>query len=400
MIERKLYLDKLISWKDKDIIKVITGIRRCGKSTLLNSFAEYLIKSEVDKQNIIQINLEDIKYDNMDYKTLYNLIEKKVLNNNDKTYIFLDEIQRINSWEKVINSLYLNKNIDIYITGSNAYLLSSELSTYLSGRFVEIKMLPLSFKEFLLFYEFDNISIERKFALYLKYGGMPSIANCNFIDSQVNDIFDSIYNTVLVKDIITRAEVKDIVVMQKLIKFLADNISNITSINNITSMLVNEKSLNKRNNKLIDYYVQLLENAYIFYKVQRYDIKGKDILKSLEKYYIVDSGLRYFLLGRISDTGRILENIVYFELLRRNYKVYIGKFDNKEIDFIAEKQGEKLYIQVSENISDPKTKERELNILSSINDNFTKILLTMDVLHTGITENGIKIVNIIDWLLE
>ena len=402
MIERELYLKQLETFKDKNIIKVITGIRRCGKSSLLKTFADRLRKAGVKNSHIIEINLEDLKYDNLDYKSLNEMIvEQLSKNTNNKTYIFLDEIQRVENWEKVANSLYLNKNADLYLTGSNAYMLSSELSTYLSGRFVEIKMLPLSFKEFLDFYTFEpNITKEEKFGLYLKFGGMPSIAEYNFDELAVSKTLDGIYNTVLMKDVVARDVVKDITSLQKLVKYLADNIGNITSINSITNVLYSEKSISSKNNKMIEEYIHYLESAFIFYKVNRYDIKGKDLLKSLEKYYIVDMGLREYLLGKITDKGRILENIVYFELLRRGYKVSIGKIGDKEVDFVATKTEQKIYIQVTETLANEATRERELSSLDAIKDNFEKIVLTTDVLFTGITDKGYKVLNIIDWLLK
>ena len=402
MIERELYLKQLETFKDKNIIKVITGIRRCGKSSLLKTFADRLRKAGVKDSHIIEINLEDLKYDGLDYKSLNDMIVKQLSKNtNDKTYIFLDEIQRVESWEKVANSLYLNKNADLYLTGSNAYMLSSELSTYLSGRFVEIKMLPLSFKEFLDFYTFElSVTKEEKFNQYLKFGGMPSIAEYNFDELAVSKTLDGIYNTVLMKDVVARDVVKDITSLQKLVKYLADNVGNITSINSITNILYSEKSISSKNNKMIEEYIHYLENAFIFYKVNRYDIKGKDLLKSLEKYYIVDMGLRQYLLGKITDKGRILENIVYFELLRRGYKVSIGKIGDKEVDFVATKTDQKIYIQVTESLANEATRERELSSLDAIKDSFEKIVLTADVLFTGVTDKGYKVLNIIDWLLE
>lgn len=401
MIVRPLYLQKLISYKDKPAIKVITGIRRCGKSSILDSFIDYLKDNGVASDHIIKMNFEELIYDDMDYKKLNQTILNKLLNDKQKVYIILDEIQRISSWEKVVNSLHLNPLLDLYLTGSNAYLLSSELSTFLSGRYVEIKMLPLSFKEFLTFYDFTaDTPMDKKFANYMKFGGMPTLKDYNFDEKQSRETLDSIYNTVIVKDVLSRSEIKDVAILEKLTRFMADNIGNMTSINKITNYLVSEKSLSSPNNKLIEAYTTSLENAFIFYPVKRYDIKGKEFLKSLNKYYIVDSGLRTYLLGRVRDTGRILENIVYFELLRRGYNVSIGKIGDMEIDFIATRGEEKVYIQVSDEITDAKTRERELASLQAIRDNFEKIVLTMDYLHTGITEDGIKVVHLLDWLLE
>ena len=401
MIERPIYLQKLISYKDKPTIKVITGIRRCGKSSILDSFIDYLKENGVTADHIIKMNFEDLIYDDMDYKQLNQTILEKLPNDKQKVYIILDEIQRIASWEKVVNSLHLNPNLDLYLTGSNAYLLSSELSTFLSGRYVEIKMLPLSFKEFLTFYNFSaDTPMDKKFANYVRFGGMPALKNYNFDEKQSRETLDSIYNTVIVKDVLSRSEIKDVSVLERLTRFMADNIGNMTSINKITNYLVSEKSLSSPNNKLIEAYTTSLENAFIFYPVKRYNIKGKEFLKSLNKYYIVDSGLRTYLLGRVRDTGRILENIVYFELLRRGYNVSVGKIGDMEIDFIATRGEEKVYIQVSDELTNTETRQRELASLQAIRDSFEKIILTMDYIHTGTTEDGIKVIHLIDWLLE
>ena len=400
MIVRPLYLQKLISYKDKPSIKVITGVRRCGKSSVLDSYTDYLRDNGIASDHIIKMNFEDLIYDDMDYKKLNQYILDKLPDTKQKVYIILDEIQRVASWEKAVNSLHLNQRLDLYLTGSNAHLLSSELSTFLSGRYVEIKMLPLSFKEFLTFYDFPaDMPVDKKFANYMKFGGMPALKDYNFDERQSRDTLDSIYNTVLVKDVLSRSEIKDVAVLEKLIRFMADNIANITSTNKITNFLVSEKSLSSANNKLIETYITSLENAFIFYPVRRYDIKGKDYLKSLNKYYIVDCGLRTCLLGRVSDTGRVLENIVYFELLRHGYNVSIGKIGDMEIDFVAIRGEEKVYIQVSDELTNAQTRERELISLRCVKDNFPKIILTMDYLQTGTTEDGIKIIHIIDWLL-
>lgn len=401
MIARPLYLEKLISYKDKPTIKVITGIRRCGKSSILDSFIDYLKQQGIEPNHIIKMNFEDLIYDDMNYKQLNQTILDKLPNDKQKVYIILDEIQRIASWEKVVNSLHLNPLLDLYLTGSNAYLLSSELSTFLSGRYIEIKMLPLSFKEFLTFYNFSaDTPMDKKFANYMRFGGMPALKDYNFNEKQSRDTLDSIYNTVIVKDVLSRSAIKDVSVLERLTRFMADNIGNMTSINKITNYLVSEKSLSSPNNKLIEEYTTSLENAFIFYPVKRYDIKGKEFLKSLNKFYIVDSGLRTYLLGRVRDTGRILENIVYFELLRRGYNVSIGKIGDMEIDFIATRGEEKVYIQVSDELTNTETRERELSSLQAIRDSFEKIILTMDYIHTGTTEDGIKVIHLIDWLLE
>jgi len=401
MIQRPLYLQKLINFKDKPVIKVITGIRRCGKSSILQSFATHLLEQGVNLQHIIQMNFEDLRYDGMDYKTLNQTILNSLPQTKGKVYVFLDEIQRVEKWEKVANSLILDERIDLYLTGSNAYLLSSELSTYLSGRYVEIKMLPLSFQEFLDFYDFpENIGAAEKLQRYMRFGGMPSLKDFNFAEPQTSEMLDSIYNTVLMKDVISRAAVRDVNTLQKLIRFMTDNIGNMTSVNKITNVLVSEKSLASPNNKMIESYVNLLENAFIFYRAERYDIRGKEHLRSREKYYIVDSGLRSYLLGRMSDTGRILENIVFFELLRRGYQVSVGKIDDKEIDFVATKMDKKIYIQVTESLAGDETRNRELTPLQMVRDSFEKIVLTADSLFTGVTEDGIRIINVADWLMQ
>ncbi|MBR2299465.1 MAG: ATP-binding protein [Alphaproteobacteria bacterium] len=403
MIDRPLYLNKLMSWKDKDTIKVITGIRRCGKSKMLECFASKLKAQGVTSKQIIKINFEEMGDGQItDAQTLHDKIDGILKKNKDKmTYIMLDEVQKIPEWEKAVASLRLRKNADLYLTGSNAYMLSSELATFLSGRYVEIKMLPLSFKEFLSFHSFpSDMSLERKFALYTKFGGMPALKDFNFNEGQSYEILDGIYNTVLVKDVTSRVKTTNITAIEKIIHFLADNISNITSTNSITNTLYSARSIESKNNAYVEGYINLLEKSFIFYPIQRYDIKGKEFLQSLEKYYIVDTGLRYRILGRLSDTGRILENIVYFELLRRGYNVSVGKIGDMEIDFIATRGEEKIYIQVSNEINDAKTRERELGALQAVRDNFEKIILTMNYLHIGTTEDGIKVIHLIDWLLE
>ncbi len=404
MNKRDYYINKLIGFKDKNIIKVITGIRRCGKSTLLKLFIDYLKQTNNTDQNIIYINFESLSYINMDYITLYNEIKTKIditnSNNFNKFYLFFDEIQMVKQWEKTINSLFIDFDVDIYITGSNAYMLSSELSTYLSGRYVEIKMFPLSFKEFINFNIFsDNTSIDDKFNLYLKYGGLPGLTEFNFDESKINNVLDSIYSTVIMKDIIQKAQVKDLDLLNKISLFLADNIGNISSLNKVNNIITNETKI-KANFRTIESYTGLLQNAYIFYNIKRYDIKGKEYLRTLEKYYISDIGIRNYLLGyREVDKGHILENIVYLELLRRDYRIYIGKINNLEVNFIATKQDEKMYVQVSETLLGEETKERELRPLKMIDDNYEKIILTKDK-DFILSYNGIKVKNIIDWLLE
>lgn len=397
MKKRDLYLNKLTKFKDKQFIKVITGIRRCGKSTLLKLFRRYLLENDVSEKQIIYINFESMQFDDIkDYKLLYEYIKKHIAKDS-RTYLLLDEIQEVVHWEKAVNSFLVDFNVDIYITGSNAWLLSSELSTLLSGRYVEIKMLPLSFKEYMQFIEKPSNNIEEDFQLYLRYGGLPPIIELNNNLDMIQPFLSGIYNTVLMKDIVQRNTVRDAALLDNLVHFLADNIGNSISTKKISDYLTSAGR--KTTPATIDNYLQMLEKAFIFYKASRYDIKGKLYLKTQEKYYIVDTGIRNNLLGlRNMDYGHILENIVYLELLRRGFDVYIGKIGNMEVDFIATKTNKKVYYQVSASILDEKTKERELRSLMSIPDQYDKILLTMDKPYVE-DFDGIKWINIIDFLL-
>ncbi len=401
MINRPIYLDQLINFKDKEFIKVITGIRRCGKSSLLELFAQYLKENGVSEENILKINFEILEFADLTYKELHKMVKDKADSINGKLYVLFDEIQKIDSWELAVNSLRVDSNVDIYITGSNAYLLSSKLSTYLSGRYVEIKMQPLSFKEFLTFYDMESMTKDEKFKLYLKIGGMPGLRELNFNETMINQALDGIFSTVIMKDVINQVSVRDSALLNKIIMYLSDNIGNSTSVNNIKNTLILDKAITKgTTGGVIDNYIKYLENAFVFYNIKRYDIKGKEYLKTQGKYYISDLGLRNYLLGsKNTDRGHILENVVYMELKNRGYRVYIGKIDEKEIDFIATKQNEKLYIQVTETMSDEKTRQRELAPLKAIKDNYEKIVLTTDTLFTNTDDDGIKILNLIDWLL-
>lgn len=403
MINRPIYLNKLLSFKDKEQIKVITGIRRCGKSKLLDMFIEHLKLNGVKQENIIKYDFESLKYKDMTYQKLYEEVIEKGKNTTGKIYLFFDEIQKVEQWELAINSFRVDLDADIYITGSNAYLLSSQLATYLSGRYVEIKVLPLSFKEFLEFDTFaENVTISQKFALYLRYGGMPMLADFNFNEEAINQVLDGIYSSVIVKDVINQADVRDIDLLEKIVRFLADNVGNATSTNNIKNLLLSEKRIDKKTTAAtVDNYINLLKNAFIFYNTLRFDIKGKDYLKTQSKYYIADMGLRNYLLGfRNIDRGHILENVVFLELLRRGYQINIGSLGDKEVDFIASKSSEKIYIQVTETMLNENTRKRELAPLLAIKDNYQKIILTTDELFSNSDENGIKIINIIDWLLD
>lgn len=402
MINRPIYLNNLISFKDHEAIKVITGIRRCGKSSILTLFAEYLKSTGVSNNNILQINFEDLQYGNMTYLELNNFIKEKLDSTEGKFYILLDEIQKIDKWELAVNSLRLDNRTDIYITGSNAYMLSSQLSTYLSGRYVEIKMQPLSFKEYLDFYKDSDISRETKFNNYLKYGGMPGLATFKFNEPQIIQMLDGIFSTVLMKDIIEQADVRDPALITKITKFLADNVGNNVSINKIKNTLISQNVISKgMKPSTIDNYIMLLENAFVFYNANRYDIKGKEYLKTQGKYYMVDTGLRNYFIGfRGEDRGHLIENVVYMELLHRGYNVSIGKINNKEVDFVATKFNDKLYVQVTDSLMEDSTRVREFASLKAINDNFEKIILTLDNVFVGTNDEGIKVLNLIDWLVS
>lgn len=400
MKNRDFYLTKLIHYMDKPLIKVITGIRRCGKSTLLSLFEKHLIEAGVDRDHIIRMNFESYEFDDISsYKELHSYIKNRLSNNVDKHYILLDEVQQVTSWEKVINSFLVDANVDIYITGSNAYLLSSELSTLLSGRYVEIKMQPLSFKEYLDFTGTDlEDNLQEKFNQYLKFGGLPTVVELMDYPDTIDPFLEGIYNTVLLKDVVARNGIRDGALLENILKFIAANIGNIVSTKKISDYLTSNGR--KTTSDTIDNYLKMLENAFIIYKANRYDLKGKMYLKTLEKYYIVDMGIRNQLTGlRDTDYGYVLENLVYLELIRRGYKVTIGKIGSLEVDFVATKATEKIYYQVSATILDEKTRDRELRSLQSIPDNYPKYILTMD--QTIFNDySGIKVQNIIDFLLE
>ena len=343
MKSRDIYLNKLIQFKDKPLIKVITGIRRCGKSTLLDLFEEYLLNNGIKKENIIHMNFEDLTYDEIkDYKDLNKYIKEKVLDN-DKKYIILDEIQQVSNWEKAINSFLVTLNCDIYITGSNAYLLSSEISTLLSRRYVEIKMLPLSFKEYLDFNDYNTKeNLEKHFNDYLLYGGLPIVSYVHD-KSAIRNILSGVFNTVIIKDVAKRNSIRDITLLENLIRYIAQNIGSPISSRNISNYL--NSAGRKTSTETIDNYLKMLENAFIIYKANRFDIKGKMYLKTLEKYYVVDTGIRNELLSfKDGDYGHMLENLVYLELLRRGYEVYVGKVDDYEVDFVAINSSGKKYV--------------------------------------------------------
>lgn len=433
---RDFYLNKLIAFKDTEPVKVVTGIRRCGKSSLLKLMIAWLKEQGISDDAIVEMNFESFAYKDMSADDVYAYVKERI-SKTGITYLFFDEIQRVPGWEEAINAFRVDFNCDIYVTGSNAYLLSSEYATYLSGRSVEIKMLPLSFKEFI---EFNSLELreittplgtrEKRvyddngqvyllsdiFNLYLRFGGMPGIADVGFDQDRAMTLLDGIYNTVVVRDILEREQrrnqrqVTDSDLLQKIVRFLADNVGSNISASSIGNTLVNEGLLDagKRSGgrngtpsaHTVQAYIATLLEAYFFYEIKRFDIKGREFLRTLGKYYIVDIGLRnYLLVFRDRDTGHVLENVVYLELLRRGYDVAIGKIDRFEVDFIATKADEKLYIQVTESMRDEMVRERELRPLQKIQDNYKKLVLTLE---PGIEREfgGIQVVNVVDWLIE
>lgn len=403
LINRPEYLKQLIQNRDVDLIKIVTGIRRCGKSTLLDLFHQYLSDEGVEDDHIIHMNLESLRYrDLSDYLSFYDYVSGRIPKMG-KIYLIFDELQVISHWEKAIESFRLDFDVDIYITGSNAYLLSTEFSTLLSGRYVEIRMLPLSFKEFLTFYEFaPAVTMEERFQRYLQFGGLPILREYKFNEARISQTLEGIYSTVVLRDILQRSDGADQNMLQKIMLFLCSNIGSITSPNSIGHVLSNEGELQKGKNvagKTVDKYITMLQKAFVFYTVGRYDVKGKQLLKTLGKHYIVDLGFRNMLLGyRDADRGHILENIVFLELIRRDYRVYIGKVRETEVDFVAEKPSDKLYIQVTESMQSAETRERELKSLRMISDNYEKIILSMDRSYIH-SYDGIKSIYLIDWLL-
>lgn len=430
--KRDLYLNRIIAFQDTEMIKVMTGIRRCGKSSLMKLMAEHLRDTGVTDDQIIEMNFESMSIPDMDARGFYEYVKARICPDK-RTYLFFDEVQKVRGWENAVNSFRVDFDCDIYITGSNAYLLSSELSTYLSGRYVEIKVLPLSFKEFLEFHgytlterkspaggvrkritdaEGETYDVKELFDAYARFGGMPMLADVGLEIDRVTAALDGVYSAAVINDILEREKRKgqrnitDPVLLRKIILFLADNIGNNTSATSIGNTLVNEGLLENGTRKTkpavqtIQAYIEALTEAYIFYEIKRFDIKGKEYLRTLGKYYIVDIGLRNYLLGyRDGDSGHILENIIYFELLRRGYDVAIGKIGNQEVDFIATKADEKKYIQVTESMNAPETRERELTPLRKIRDGYEKVVIALECDLTQ-TQDGIKIIRALDFLLE
>ena len=405
MIERKNYLEKLIAWKDEKVIKVVTGIRRCGKSTLLDLYKEYLKKNGAEDGQIVAVNFEDLENEALqDYKALYAYLSGS-LRRGKMTYIFLDEIQKVEGFEKVVDSLYIKENVDVYITGSNSWLLSGELATLLSGRYIEIKMLPFSFAEF--YASRGGGDADRLFADYMANGSFPYIATMDRTKEKIDMYLEGIYNTVIVKDIEerqnrkendpNRRKVSDISLLKNISKFLANSIGSPISVKRIADYITS--SGRKVSQNTIDGYIEALVQAYVFYQVERYDVEGKQLLKQNGKFYIVDLGLRRYLLPkREYDLGYSLENVVYLELLRRGYEVHVGKMGQTEVDFVAKKDDVISYYQVTASLMEQTTFEREIKPLKKINDNYPKRILTLERFTLGNYE-GIEVLNAVDWLL-
>ena len=399
MLIREKYLKQMIAGKDLNLIKVITGVRRSGKSTLLLQYKNYLISKKIKEEDIIYMNFESAKwYSIQDYQDLYKYIKEHIKSKN-KIYILLDEVQNIFKWEKAVNSLLIDFNTDIYITGSNAYLLSSELTTLLAGRVLTIKIYPFSFQEFLSVYPFKNNEDKyEKFDKYLKYGGLPMLVNMNDNEDLIINYLNDLKEVVLKKDVINRNNIKDVVFLDNLLKYMASVIGNLTTANAIADFM--RKNGSKVTSETVDSYLKMLENAYIIYRVPRYELKGKQLLKTKGKYYFIDNGLKNIINGiSLYDSGSSYENLIYIELLRRGYEVYVGQYNDIEIDFIAIKPNEKIYYQVARSIMDEKVEEREKKSLLAINDNYKKVILTMDNVKNKQIE-GILVINIIDFLME
>lgn len=430
--KRDLYLNKIIAFQDTEPVKVVTGIRRCGKSSLLKLMTLHLKENGVTDNQILEMNFESHAYKNMNSDSFYEYVKQHIVPNK-RMYLFFDEVQRVTDWEDAVNSFRVDFNCDIYVTGSNAYMLSSEYATYLSGRCVEIKMLPLSFSEFITFHNFEiremksalggtrkqvfdkageHYELREVFDAYMRFGGMPGIADIGLDQEKALVLLEGIYSTVIMRDILEREsrrgqkKITDPVLLKKIIMFLADNIGSNISVSSIGNTLVNEGLLENGKRKgtpsvhTVQAYVNALLESYFFYDIKRFDIKGKEYLRTLGKYYIVDIGLRNYLLGfRDRDSGHAIENIVYFELIRRGYDVSIGKVGNFEVDFIATKADNKLYVQVTESMTSEDVRSRELAPLKKISDNYEKIVLS---LNTGIDSSydGIKSINLIDWLIS
>jgi predicted AAA+ superfamily ATPase len=397
MVKRPEYLAKLAGYKDKELIKVVTGIRRCGKSTLLGQFHSWLLENGVNEKQIQSINFEDMDYSHLrDFRVLHDYILKNCVPKK-MNYIILDEIQHLNEFQLTVDSLFIKKNIDLYITGSNASLLSGELATLLSGRYVEIPMLPLSFTEFLS--AFDNhYDLPKKYQDYVVNSSFPYCLKLRSEPEQIRDYLGGIYNTVVLKDIVERKKIADVSLLERVIRYMFDNIGNLCSTKKIADTLVS--SARSISVNTLESYLSALTDSFILYRLGRYDVHGKEYLKTGHKYYLADLGLRFYLLGsKISDTGRILENIVFLELFRRGWELSIGKMNNYEIDFVAQQGAKREYYQVALSVRDGATLEREIRPLQAIKDSYPKFLLTMDD-DPPTALNGIYRDNVLDWLLE
>ncbi len=401
-IKRDEYLNWLIRWREKQIVKVVSGIRRSGKSTLFDIYRDYLLNNGVEKDQIIMLNFEDIEYEHLsDYRSLYDYVAKRLLPDR-MNYIFLDEIQHVEAFEKAVDSLFLKENCDVYITGSNAYFLSSELATVLSGRYVEIKILPLSFKEFCMGLEetrWSGLTKNEKFNRYLEYSSFPYVLKFELSKVETREYLQDLYNTVLLNDIMARKKITDVVQLKNVTRFMLHNIGNKTSTTKIANTL---KSAGKgADQKTIDKYLDGLTESLLLYEATRYNVKGKQHLTTQPKYYVVDIGLRNTLVrGKESDIGHILENIVYLELIRRGYEANVGEIDDGEVDFVAKKDDVLEYYQVSATTLDEGTLERELAPFRNIADNYPKLLLTLDEVFGSADYEGIKKRNVLDWLLS
>lgn len=394
MIERTEYLEKLKKWKDKDLIKVVTGIRRCGKSTLFELFIEYLKTIGIEENHIISINLENPDNDFENYKDFYKFVKQQI-KDEKQYYIFLDEVQNVPEFQKAVDGLYILKNVDVYITGSNAYLLSGELATLLTGRYIEIKMYPLSFKEYIEYYQKD--ADEKIYLNYINRSSFPYALKLED-ETEIDDYLDALYNTIILKDVAQRRKIADTSMLKTVAKFMFNNIGNCLSIKKIADTLTSDgRPISVHT---VENYLDALVESYVFNKVPRFDVKGKQYLQSGEKYYATDVTMRYALLGRRNvDAGHMLENIVYLELIRRGYKVYIGRTGEKEVDFVAENKEGFTYFQVAYTTREQSTLERELTPLQEISDHYPKYILTMDI--DPIADfDGIKKINVLDWLVN
>ena len=398
LIQREQYLKFLRRHKDQDVIKVVSGVRRCGKSTLFELFKQDLLASGIKANQIISINFEDLEYEPLqEYHALHKYIVERLLPDTPM-YVFLDEVQHVPQFEKVVGSLFIKPNVDIYITGSNAYFMSSDIATLLTGRYVQIEMLPLSFKEFHSAYSQKNLSDMDIYNLYIEHSSFPRLVHVED-DESIDEYLESILITVILKDIVTRLKITDVPLLLDIIKYLLANIGSLINPTKIANTLTSYGR--KTDNKTVEKYLQGLKDGLLIYEVDRFDVKGKALLQRNAKYYVVDSAFRKFLLSRTdSDRGHILENIVYLELIRRGYRVYVGHLQNGEIDFVAKKPHRLEYYQVSYTVMEDTTLQRELSPLEQLDDNYPKYLLTMDVLHKTDNHNGIEQKNVLDWLLE